>query len=399
MQQTKKKPVGIYVHIPFCTRRCGYCDFLTFSHIEHLHDPYTLALVKEIESAKHLEAYTITSIFFGGGTPTNLSPSALTLIFNALKKYDISPEAEITIESNPGTLNLAMLRRLKSLGVNRLSIGLQSWHNKTLKQIDRGHSREEFLTNYKHARKLGFDNINIDLIFSLPRLEGGVYSEKEAFYLWYDTLKNVIALEPEHLSLYSLIIEEGTRFYKQEQAGTLITQSEELDRRMYHFAQGYLKKKGYEQYEISNFSKRNKDCAHNVLYWRRGEYFGFGLGASGFIKGHRQSNERNLKQYIETINAEGYKRADIIAESTFIDKREAMEEFMYLGLRNLSGISIAEFKKNFGQALYDVFGEQIKKNINANLLSQQGDRLKLTARGLDISNRVFAEFLEGEGNA
>lgn len=388
-----RKNIGIYVHIPFCTRRCGYCDFLTFAHLEHIHQPYTSALVKEIEKCEELEAYNITSIFFGGGTPTNLTPEMLTAIFTALNKYHIDPNAEVTIESNPGTLSLTMLRTLKSLGVNRLSMGLQSWHNKTLKQIERGHSREEFLQNFKHARKLGFDNINVDLIFSLPRLEGGVYSDKEAFALWYDTLRHVVALKPDHISVYSLIIEEGTRFYTMEQKGQLILQSEALDRRMYHFSQGYLKRKGYNQYEISNFAKPDKHCKHNLLYWQRGEYIGFGLGSSGFVGGHRQTNIRGLNKYIEVVNAPNYKRADVIETQTLIDKQEAMEEFMYLGLRCLEGISTSVFETTFGEDIRDVFGEAIKSNLNNGLLIEEKNQIRLTQMGLDISNRVFSDFL------
>lgn len=383
------KPIGIYIHIPFCTRRCGYCDFLTFAGQERNYLPYANALIKEINAYQALHEYTITSIFVGGGTPTTLSPQSITEIFKALGQYKIHPEAEITVEANPGTLSLTMLRALKNSGVNRLSMGLQAWQPRVLKKIDRGHTNQQFLQNYKHARQLGFKNINVDLIFSLPYME----SEAKAFDDWYETLQKVSALKPEHISLYSLIIEEGTRFHYEEQQGTLIPQSTEMDRRMYHFAQTYLQKKGYTQYEISNFAQRDKACRHNLLYWQRGEYVGFGIGSSGFINNERVSNIRGLNQYIQLLSAEAYTPKQIIEEVTPIAPQEAMEEFMYLGLRCLAGVSKEKFQTLFNIPMKQVFPVPLATHLQGGLLEEIGDTIRLTKQGLDISNRVFADFI------
>ena len=385
-----KKNISIYIHIPFCVKRCGYCDFLTFAHADKYHENYKNALVREILVAKeHFQNHNIKTIFVGGGTPTVLPPHFLTEIFFALSTYNIDKNCEITVEANPGTLSLTTLRTLQNAGVNRLSMGLQAWQNTVLKKIDRNHTRQEFLKNYNNARRVGFNNINIDMIFSLPYMD----SEKQAFKYWKEGLQAVTQLKPEHLSLYSLIIEEKTLFHHKYEQGLLIPQTGELDRRMYHFSINYLAKKGYKHYEISNFSKPRKECEHNKVYWRSGDYIAFGLGAAGFENGVRYSNQRDLLTYTKKVLHMGYKYGDIIAEKTPITKEEAMGEFFYLGLRCIDGVNLKEFEKEFNVSVNKIFGNVIKENIEKGLLIQNSDTLKLTKTGLDISNQVFADFI------
>ncbi|MCL1924314.1 MAG: radical SAM family heme chaperone HemW [Defluviitaleaceae bacterium] len=377
-----EKKIGIYIHIPFCATRCGYCDFLTFSCGESQYEPYTKALIREINTFEELKKYKITSIFIGGGTPTTLSPNQIERIMESLNKYNICKNAEITIEANPGTLNLKMLRAIKNSGINRLSLGLQATQHKILKRINRSHTFDDFLENYKNARKLGFNNINIDLMFSLP----GFKNFNEGFKAWVETLQIISNINPEHISLYSLIIEEGTPFFTQYEKGILIPQTEEKDRRMYHFACNFLAKKGYNHYEISNFSKKDYECKHNKMYWQRGSYKGFGLGAHSFFEGSRFNNMKKLEEYINA-NTILYENINSISE------KEAMEEFMFLGLRLIEGINIEKFENTFNVNIYEVYGKAIEENLKNKLLQNIDKNLSLTKSGLDISNRVMADFL------
>lgn len=412
LNKKTKKPISIYIHIPFCKSRCGYCDFLTFACGSNYYEPYKNALIKEILEHDQLHNYNIISIFIGGGTPTVLPPSFIAEILLALGTYNIVNNAEITVEANPGTLSLQMLRMLKNYGVTRLSIGLQAWQNNILKKIERGHKLSDFLINYNHARKIGFNNINVDLIFSWPNIIGNkvsstLFSEKSlynknspievnqkiSFKDWHTTLKNVANLNPNHISLYSLIIEENTPFSKAYEDGRLILQTEELDRRMYHHAIKYLSKKGYNHYEISNFSKQGKECKHNLVYWQRGEYIAFGLGAHSFFNEQRTRNITSLSRYIQVLNAKNYTRQKITKEVVQITKKDAMEEFMYLGLRCIDGISIEQFEKTFNKNISKIFGISISSNIEKGLLQKDNDKISLTSKGLDISNVVMSDFL------
>ena len=375
-----RSPLGIYIHIPFCATRCGYCDFLTFSCGESMYEPYTESLIREINSTSLYE-YEINTIFIGGGTPTVLNPNQIGRILNSLKKFNISKNAEITIEANPGTLNLEMIRTLKDFGVNRISMGLQATNHKILKRINRSHTFGDFLTNYKNIKKYGI-NTNVDLMFSLP----GFKNSKEAFKNWVETLQIVSALKPEHISLYSLIIEEGTPFFTQYEKGLLIEAKEEDDRRMYHFAQSFLAKKGYIHYEISNFAKKGYECFHNKMYWKCGEYKGFGLGSHSYFEGKRFNNMKDLNGY---INSENISHENIID----ISQKEQIEEFMFLGLRLLEGINVNEFEEKFKVNISEVYGRVISQNIENNLLQRKCDNISLTKKGLDISNKVMSDFL------
>lgn len=376
----KNKDIGIYIHIPFCRSKCGYCDFTSFAGKESKFTVYKEALIKEIVSFSKLYEYKIKTIFIGGGTPTVLPSYFIEEILSALYKYNVSSNAEITIESNPGTLNINMLRILKAIGVNRISMGLQAWQNKLLRLINRSHKIQEFEISYNNAVKLGFKNINVDLIFSLPQAK---------FKDWVETLKNVTVLSPTHISVYSLTIEEGTPFYKQYQENKLILTSQEEDRRMYHFAKKFLSKKGYKQYEISNFCKGNFQSKHNNLYWKRGSYKGFGLGAHSFLDGVRSNNTTNLDEYIKhSIN-----HNKITRNINNLTNKEAMEEFMFLGLRLTEGINKLLFKQEFNINIEEVFGDVIQKNLQSNLIEMKNNKIYLTNKGMDMSNCVMSDFL------
>lgn len=374
------KEIGIYVHIPFCQSKCGYCDFTSFADKDNKFASYKDALIKEINNFTKLYEYNIKTIFIGGGTPTVLPSYFIEEILKELYKYNVSNNAEITIESNPGTLDINMLRTLKQMGVNRISMGLQAWQNKLLKVINRSHKIEDFIQNYNNAIKVGFKNINVDLIFALPEAK---------FKDWVETLKNVTALSPTHISVYSLIVEEGTPFYKLYEQNKLKLTTEQEDRRMYHFAKKYLSKKGYKQYEISNFCKRNYESKHNNLYWNRESYKGFGLGAHSFLEGVRSNNTTNLNDYIK--NSDNYDKItqDIIKLTT----KDAMEEFMFLGLRLTDGVSKLLFKQEFNIDIEEVFGSIIQKNLDRNLIAIKNNKIYLTNQGIDISNSVMSDFL------
>lgn len=375
-----KKEIGIYIHIPFCESKCGYCDFVSFSSKEDRFALYKDALIKEILRFTQLKKYEIKTIFIGGGTPTVLPPYFIAEILETLYKYNINKKAEITIEANPGTLNINMLRVLKESGVNRISMGLQSWQNKLLKILGRSHRLEDFLQSYNNAIKVGFTNINVDLMFSLPEAN---------FKDWVYTLKNIVAINPSHISIYSLIIEENTAFYDKYEDNRLILPSQEQDRRMYHFAKNYLGKNGYNQYEISNLSKTGFECKHNIIYWTRKEYKGFGLGAHSFLNGVRSNNTKNLDKYIDALKSED----NILENIESISPKDSMEEFMFLGLRLTEGVSKKLFQKEFNIDIENIFGAIIQKNISKGLLKAEKDRIFLTQKGMDISNSVMSEFL------
>lgn len=406
-------PTSIYIHIPFCKTRCGYCDFLTFANHSHQHEAYKNALIREITASKQTTtAHTINTIFIGGGTPTVLPPSYIAQILSAVSNtYHIARDAEITIEANPGTLSLDTLRTLKASGINRLSIGLQTWQNEALASIGRSHTIQDFLTNYNHARSVGYNNINVDLIFSLPLLNGQVISANDhivsktndklymhkqttdPIHNWHTTLQNITNLSPDHISVYSLILEENTPFFKAYENGILTPQSPELDRQMYHHAINHLSTNGYTHYEISNFAKPNKQCRHNLTYWQRGQYLAFGLGAHGFVNNTRTGNITDLPTYIQTLASSAYTPGDAIQERTHITTKDAMEEFMFLGLRCIDGVDKLRFFHSFSQVIHNVFGNAIESNIKKGLLQENSTKIALTSKGLDISNTVMADFL------
>lgn len=378
-------PIEIYIHIPFCVRKCAYCDFLSGPQDEDTIQAYVEALTKEIHAReKCATEYQVSSVFLGGGTPSILNANQIQRIFESIKNtFAITEEAEITIEANPGTVTREKLETYRACGINRISFGLQSTNNEELKLLGRIHTYEEFLESYQLARECGFDNINVDLISAIP---------KQTLTSWEETLQNVIELAPEHISAYSLIVEEGTPFakvYGEGCPGEQDLPDEEEERRIYYRTEELLKKAGYYRYEISNYAKEGRECRHNLGYWERKEYLGIGLGAASLIDNTRYSNTADLAKYIKCA-----KEPDKIKEDIqVLSAKEQMEEFVFLGLRKMEGISEKEFKKSFGISIDEVYGIQLKKLITEELLKRIDERIMLTRRGIDVSNYVFAEFL------
>lgn len=372
------KDLSIYIHIPFCKEKCFYCDFLSFTNKEDEYNLYLNALLREIEqfAINNSNKYIIKSIFIGGGTPSILPIGHIEQIMSFIfKNFNIENNAEITIEVNPGVISQELIKSFKKSYINRVSFGFQAWQNNILKQLGRVHNREQFVDNFYNFRNLGFNNINVDLMFSLPN---------QSLENWTETLNEVCKLKPEHISCYSLIIEEDTVFYKLYQQNKLDILSEELDRKMYYTAINILQKNGYNQYEISNFALQDKTCYHNIVYWRRKEYVGFGLGASSLLNETRITNTRNLNDYINYKNERSIESLQL---------NDIYSEFVFLGLRMNSGISKTIFYNNFGISIYEVYGKQIKKFVNQLLLEDKDDFIKLTNKGRDVSNLIFVEFL------
>lgn len=376
------KEAGLYIHIPFCRQKCFYCDFPSLAGKEEMFLEYTEALCRELEEGTDaLRGYKIKSVFMGGGTPTVLPAELLERIMSRVFGcYDIQPGAEITIEANPGTLDQKMCYCLKKMGFQRLSMGLQAWQDDILKRLGRIHNRAQFLENLANARKAGFDNINADLMFALPG---------QTLAQWEETLDAVISLGLDHISAYSLIVEEGTPFYDWYQQGIYGETDEETDRAMYAMAVRKLGEAGYHQYEISNFAKEGKESLHNKIYWMDEEYRGFGMGAHSYWQGRRFHNPVSLEGYIQKVR-QGERLWEEMEE---ISPEEEMSEFMFLGLRMTKGIEKERFLRRFGRTLEEVYGEEIAKLKAEGLLAEKEGCLRLTARGVDVSNQVFIEFL------
>ena len=416
----------LYIHIPFCIRKCAYCDFLSFPSGEEERARYVERLTEEIEEAGAVSGdYVVTAIFLGGGTPSVLEPEQTKRILQAVKEsFYVAEDAEITTEVNPGTADKEKLRAWKQAGINRLRFGLQSAENRELQLLGRIHTMEEFLESYQTAREAGFDNINIDLMSALP---GQTVSS------WEKTLRTVAALQPKHISAYSLIIEEGTPFYqlfgededKQEEQrrrkelGVPELPDEDAERRMYYDTEQILKEAGYHRYEISNYAKPGYECRHNKGYWTGTEYLGLGLGASSYISIRRKdgsdakisasgeegrqerwlerrSNVRDFKTYL-SFGREDFKAGRQIEEREALTEQARMEEFMFLGLRLTEGISEAEFFRRFSCTLETVYGDVLEGLARQGLIEKYGREgaafWRLTKRGIDVSNYVLAEFL------
>lgn len=358
--------LSLYIHIPFCKSKCKYCDFLSFPNTEYI-NAYKKALINEI-NAFDIGNNSVKSIFIGGGTPSIIESSIIAEIMESLDRFNIVKNAEITIEANPGTLTEEKLKTYKQSGINRISMGLQAWQNDLLKILGRIHTNEEFFKNYNMAQKY-FNNINIDLMFSLPN---------QSYEMWLETLEKVTEFKPQHISAYSLIVEEGTPFYNMN----LPLPDEETDRKMYHSAIKFLKEKGYNQYEISNFAQTSYESVHNSVYWQRGNYKGFGLGSASLINNTRYKNTENIKDYIKGIT---------ITEEEQLTKEDEMAEYMFLGLRMTKGVSISQFKTNFGIDLLTKYKSVINEYKNYIIIN--GDNISLTTEGIDISNIIFADML------
>jgi len=370
------KDIALYIHIPFCKQKCLYCDFPSFCGKEKQMISYAEALSKELVSVDK----RIKTIFVGGGTPTYLSLEAWNIIKRSIDKLNKISDLEFTVEGNPGTFSEEKLKLFKSMGVNRLSIGLQAWQDNHLKSLGRIHSKDEFINSFSMARKLGFKNINVDLMFGLPN---------QTLDEWQETLEEVTRLEPEHLSCYSLIVEEGTPFYKYYEENKLNLPEEELEREMYQYTLKFLKSKGYHQYEISNFSKKNRECKHNLVYWNLDEYLGCGSSAHSYIDGYRFRNEENVEKYIEDINTLG----TAVIEKNKNSLKDDIEEFMFMGLRKIDGISMKDFQKRFNVSIFNVYKDVVEKYKNKGMIIEKGDRIFLSPRGIEISNFIMSDFI------
>lgn len=372
-----KQEISLYIHIPFCVRKCLYCDFPSFSGMDGMFEDYVRRLCREMgEAAPSFQGIGVKSVFFGGGTPSILPPALMGRIMDKIMSaYDVNSDAEISMEANPGTLDAAKLREYKSMYFNRLSMGLQAWQDRLLERLGRIHRVGEFEDNFLQARDSGFKNINVDLMFSLP---GQTMDD------WQETLEKVIRLDPEHISAYSLIIEEETPFFDMYEKGQITETDENTDRRMYYLAKEMLSDKGFRQYEISNFAKDGFECRHNITYWRTEEYRGFGLGAHSYVDGTRFHNSADMKEYMA-----GGGRLDMEK----LTPEEMQEEFMFMGLRMNEGISREEFLKRFKTDITSVYGQEISELISEGLLTENKGRISLTDRGIDVSNQVFEKFI------
>ncbi len=390
-----KKPLGIYVHIPFCVKKCNYCDFLSAPATKQVRKSYIEALARQIEEHKDFVTegnYEVKTIYFGGGTPSLLEADEMGEVFCKVKEvFGLSDTEldtmEITLEANPGTFGKDKLLAYHKMGFNRISMGVQSMNNEELGLLGRVHTVEEFLENYKLARECGFENINVDLMQSLPgqTLEG-----------WENTLKQVIKLNPEHISAYSLIIEEGTKFFEWYAEKEELLPDEETERAIYYRTEELLQEAGYERYEISNYAKPGKESRHNLSYWQGVDYLGLGLGASSLIRGERLVNEDELVKYVgidQSLAENEKKKYCFVKERDILTKKEQMEEFMFLGLRVMKGVSKKEFLEHFGVTMEEVYGEVLDRFRAEELLVVDGDMVALTRKGIDVSNYVFAEFL------
>ena len=380
MKNKNRIPLELYIHIPFCVQKCQYCDFLSGPSDQETRDRYIEALLAEIQAVQGVEAYEIVSVFIGGGTPSVLKAEAIASIMRTLQEqFFFCEDAEVTIEANPGTVDLEKLTIYRNVGINRLSLGLQSTDAEELKLLGRIHSYEEFLKSYEWARKAGFSNINIDLMFAIPGQTG------EA---WRQHLYQVAELNPEHISAYSLIIEEGTPFAEQN----LDLPDEDTEYQMYEDTAEILERYGYRQYEISNYAKQGYMCRHNAGYWQRLEYLGFGLGASSLYGGMRFSNTHQMQEYLKESRNPDQIRKDV----TVLSRNEQIEEFMFLGLRMTEGISEKKFEENFDVRLMDIYGDILQKYEETGFMEHIETKWRLTRKGIHVSNHILADFLLDE---
>lgn len=408
------KELELYLHIPFCERKCAYCDFLSAPADLPVRISYIKKLQEEIAYyGPQCEEYRVSSIFFGGGTPTILEGYQLAAILETVKgHFRVAPDAEITVECNPGTLTAGKAEKLVQAGFNRISMGLQSAHDRELQLLGRIHDFSQFLESYDLARKAGFQNINVDLMSALPG---------QTLKSWQDTLQKVTALRPEHISAYSLIIEEGTPFYerfaederiREEGGHPRLLPEEEVERQMYELTEQFLHTKGYERYEISNYAKPGYECRHNCGYWTRKDYLGLGLGASSLMEHQRFQNTADLTEYLEqeylSQSGNSYEmeaeKSQLQEENRFVqtehhihietlDKKSEMEEFMFLGLRLMTGISRQRFEDTFQMTLDSVYGAVLRKLKGEQLIEEAAGYVRLTEHGIDVSNYVLSEFL------
>ena len=395
---------AVYIHIPFCVKKCVYCDFLSFGADDPqinrsgaVRKAYVQSICRELLSYKSISKdYIVKTIFIGGGTPSILLPGEIMNILATLRSiFKVDGEAEITIEVNPGTLTAIKAAEYLAAGINRMSIGLQSAHNDELAMLGRIHTYEQFLTSYQTARDAGFRNINVDLISAIPG---------QTLHSYLDTLERVLKCRPEHISSYSLIVEDGTPLAGDQKLLSKLP-DEETDREMYEATGKVLEMSGYKRYEISNYAKPGYECRHNIVYWTMDEYIGIGIGAASFFNGRRYSNTSDIKQYVDTMEEvfekrsidEAYRIPELLSirhidETVDIDT--LMEEYVIFGLRMTRGISAADFYDRFGHSLYDVYGDIIRGYVASGHMKDEKGMVCFTRKGIDVSNRILVDFLQ-----
>ena len=410
--EKRREALSLYIHIPFCLKKCSYCDFLSAPQDEETRERYVRALIREIRSRKNWAEETgrhVDTIFLGGGTPSVLAADQISRIMEAVHvSFDVGKDAEISMELNPGTADQEKLRAFRQAGINRLSMGVQSLQDQELRLLGRIHNTGQAKEAFLMARKAGFDNVNIDLMSALPG---------QTFSSWADTLTGICAWEPEHISAYSLIIEPGTEFAALQDAGKLPSlPDEDTDREMYRYTEDYLAGHGYRHYEISNYAKPGRECRHNCGYWTGHPYLGLGIGAASYVDGARLSNIADLKTYLSYLEPadeealSGEKMTDlpgsesptgstawlegICTDRHVLTEEEKIEEFMFLGLRMCGGIEKEDFERRFpGRALKDIYGKVIHKHLAQGVMEETEKGFRLTERGIDISNFILADYL------
>ncbi len=376
------KPLGIYLHIPFCIQKCRYCDFLSAPACGEVRRAYLDAVKREIVSrGEKLKNYSIHSLYIGGGTPSILNPEEFEEIARTLRDHTgiWLENAERTIEANPGTVTEEKAQAWRAWRMNRVSMGMQAAQNRLLQSLGRIHTQTDVETSVKILRRAGFSNVNLDLMMGLPG---------QSLQDWKESLEQAVRLEPEHISCYSLILEEGTPLYEDVRAGRMSLPEEETDREMYDLALRYLVERGYQQYEISNFAKPGYASRHNLSYWDLSEYQGIGLGAASYREGRRLKNEEDLTTYIHAQDPAALERIEEEAS-----EKDAMEEWMFLGFRRIDGVRASEFEAIFHKKMWDVYGTVLKKLEAEGLIVCRNDGAALSRRGLDLANIVFEEFL------
>ncbi len=389
------EPLSLYVHFPFCTTKCGYCDFNSYAGHEHLIPPYSEALVREAQLWRSATAgRPVATVFFGGGTPSLMPLEELDSVMDGLRStFDVAPEAEVTQEANPGSLDEPYLRALLDLGFNRLSLGVQSFHDDELRALDRLHSVEEAKKAHRAARAAGFSNLNLDLIFGLP---------EQPVERWQQSVEEALALGSEHLSLYALTVEEGTPLAHDVARGRMPAPDPDAQADQYEWTQERLARAGYEHYEISNWARPGYRCRHNLTYWECREYLGLGAGAHSYLGGVRFASAASPGQYLSLVEASWQEEAaegdggtpmrQVVSRES-ITPELAMADALILGLRLIHGVSLATFRERFGREAMDAFGDRLREPLEIGLLELAGDRLRLTERGLLLGNEVFARLL------
>jgi putative oxygen-independent coproporphyrinogen III oxidase len=388
----RRKQIGLYIHIPFCKQKCSYCDFCSYANKESFIKRYIQCVLKEIievgnnnkidfENGKD-DLFLVKTIYIGGGTPSLIDSKYIVQIIEDIKlNFEIDEKAEITIEVNPGTVTLEKLEDYKRAGINRLSIGLQSTHEHLLKEIGRIHTYLDFLDTFRFAREAGFENINVDLMIGLPN---------QTLEEVKDSIEEIVSMEPEHISVYSLILEENTPLFKKVEEG-LELPNEDLERKMYWAVKQTLEQNNYIHYEISNFAKKGYESKHNLDCWNQKEYIGFGIAAHSYTNGIRYSNIENIEQYIKNYDEDKTEENLVFHEKQ--DMEAMQKEYMLLGLRKIDGVSIQEFKIKFVANPVFLYHSELEKLVNEELLEIDGDMIKLTNKGLDLANIVWEEFV------